>query len=244
MGLLKTLEKLLYRHIRDGVFVEKSLHQNQFAFRAGMSTDRALFQVVHRLEKSFKYKEIVLGAFLDIERAFDNTSFHAIVEDGRECGLEETCCGWVGSMLESSLVHTSLMGSSLTAKVSGECLQGGVLSSLLWNLVVDRLLIVTNDLGLSTYGYADDIVIVQGKFAHTVREIMQVALNKVDKWTVKEGLNVSPHKTAIVLFTNRRKIEGLGPLMLHGSELQMLEEVKYLVVILDTKLEPAFAENN
>jgi hypothetical protein len=50
--ILKTLEKLLNRYIRGGVLVEKSLHQNQFAYRAGMSTETALFQVVHRLEKS------------------------------------------------------------------------------------------------------------------------------------------------------------------------------------------------
>jgi hypothetical protein len=61
-------------------------------------------------------------------------------------------------MLESRLVHTSLMGSSLTAKVVGGCPQGGVLSPLLWNLVVDRLLANTNDLGCCTFGYADDIV--------------------------------------------------------------------------------------
>jgi len=63
------------------------------------------------------------------------------------------------------------MGSSLTAKVVGGCPQGGVLSPLLWNLVVDRLLIAINNLGFSTFGYADDIVIiVQGKFTHTVRD--------------------------------------------------------------------------
>jgi len=48
-------------------------------------------------------------------------------------------------MPESRLVHTSLMGSSLTAKVVGRCPQGGVLSHFLWNLVVDRLLAVRND---------------------------------------------------------------------------------------------------
>jgi hypothetical protein len=129
------------------------------------------------------------------------------------------------------------MGISLTAEVAGGCPQGGVLSPLLWSLVVDRLLTVTNDLGLSTFGYADDIVIiVQGKFAHTVKEIMQEALNVVDKWTVNEGLNIYPHKSATVLFTNRRKIEGLRPLILHGKELQMLDEIKYLGVILDSKL--------
>jgi hypothetical protein len=73
-----------------------------------------------------KHKETAFGAFLDIEGAFDNTSFHAIVEAARERGLEETWCRWIGSMLDSTLVHTSLMGSSLTAKVVGGSPQGGI----------------------------------------------------------------------------------------------------------------------
>jgi len=137
------------------------------------------------------------------------------------------------------------MGSSLTAKVVGGCLQGGVLSPLLWNLVIDRLLMITNVLGFSTFSYADKIVIiVQGKFAHTVRDITQEALNVVVKWAVKEGLNISLHKTAIVPFTNRRNTEGLGPLTLCGKELTMLDDVKYLGVTFQTQLEPASAENN
>jgi hypothetical protein len=43
----------------------------------------------------------------------------------------------------------------------------------LWDLAVERLLVETNDLGFRTSGYPDDIaVIVQGKFTHTVRELM------------------------------------------------------------------------
>ena len=111
------------------------------------------------------------------------------------------------------------------------------MSPLLWNLVVDRLLSVTNDLGFSTFDYADDIVIiVQGKFAHTVRDVTQQALNVVVKWAVKEGLNISLQKTAIVPFTKRKKMEGLGPLVLHGKKLITLDEVKCLGVILDSKL--------
>ena len=75
------------------------------------------------------------------------------------------------------------------------------------------------------YVYQNIVIIVQGKYVHTVREIMQEALNIVVKWADEEGLNISPHKTAIVPFTNRRKTEGLGPLILHGKELEMLGEV-------------------
>jgi hypothetical protein len=93
--ILKTLEKLLDRHIRDGVLVEKPLQQNQSAYRARMTTETAPFQVVHRLEKFLSHKELALGAFLIIEGASDNTSFHAITTAASQRGLEETCCRWV-----------------------------------------------------------------------------------------------------------------------------------------------------
>jgi hypothetical protein len=112
----------------------------------------------------------------------------------------------------------------------------GALFTLLWN-VVDRLFAVLNDQGFKTFGYADDIIIiVQDKFSHTVRVLMQAALNVVDKLTANEGLSFSPHKTAVVSFTNKRKLEGLGPLTLRGMQLHMLQEVKYLGVSLDSKL--------
>jgi retron-type reverse transcriptase len=162
------LEKLIDRHISGGVLVDKPLHQNQYAYRAGMSTETALFQVVQRLENCLEHKEIALGVFLDMDGAFDNTSFKTIITAARERGLEKTRCRWIKFMLEGRLVHISLMGSSITAKVTRGCPQGGVLSPLLWNLVVNRLWTVTNDLGFSTFGYADNIVIiVQGKLAQS-----------------------------------------------------------------------------
>ena len=65
--ILKILKKLIDRHIRGGVLIEKPLHQNQCAYRAGMCMETALFQVVQRLEKCLEHKENALGAFLDIE---------------------------------------------------------------------------------------------------------------------------------------------------------------------------------
>jgi hypothetical protein len=173
---------------------------------------------------------------LDIQGAFDNTSFNAMVGTSRGRGLEETSCRWIRSMLESRLVHAFLTGSSMAIRVAGGCPQGGMLSPLLWNLV-DDLLACINDKGFCAMGYADDIVIiVQGKYTHIVRELMQAALNKVVKWTTKEGLSISPHKTVVVPFTNKRNIEGLGPLTLLGRQLQLLGGVKHLGVFLDSKL--------
>jgi hypothetical protein len=57
--ILKTLEKVLNRHIRGGVLVEKPFHQNQLAHTAGMSTETALFQVIQRLEKSLNHIDCI-----------------------------------------------------------------------------------------------------------------------------------------------------------------------------------------
>ena len=43
--MLKTLEKILAGHIKDVAMVEISRHQNQFAYRACMSTETALFSL-------------------------------------------------------------------------------------------------------------------------------------------------------------------------------------------------------
>jgi hypothetical protein len=44
--LLKTMEKLLDRHIRDGALKEYPLHRNQHAYQTGKSTETALHNVV------------------------------------------------------------------------------------------------------------------------------------------------------------------------------------------------------
>jgi hypothetical protein len=106
--ILKILEKLIDRHIRGGVQVEKPLHQNQYAYRAGMSTETALFQVVKRLEKCLEHKEIALGVFLGIEGAFDNTSFRTIFTAAENVGSRRTVAGGLSSCLGAGSYTLSL----------------------------------------------------------------------------------------------------------------------------------------
>ena len=235
--LLKTLEKLLDRHIRDGALFEKPLLQDQCAYTAGKSTETALHRLVTMAEKALETKEVLLAAFLDVEGAFDNTPFESITRAAGELGIDATSCRWIDCMLRSRIVRSELLNEILEAYVTQGCPQGGVLSPILWCMVMNGLLLKLKEKSFSTLGYADDLVIlVQGKFNTTVRERMQTALDIVKNWTEREGLKISPLKSAIVPFTKRRKIEDLGPLFLHGKEIPMLGEIKYLGVILDSKL--------
>ena len=66
------------RHIRNDVLGRNPLHINQHAYQLGKSTDTALNSVVSTNEKEPQTHKIALGAFLDIEGAFDRTSIEAI----------------------------------------------------------------------------------------------------------------------------------------------------------------------
>ncbi|VEN55699.1 unnamed protein product [Callosobruchus maculatus] len=155
----------------------------------------------------------------------------------RRIGLEDAICRWIDCMLKGRLVYTTIMEETMMARVTRGFPQGGVISPLLWNLVVDELISLLDNDGHRTLGYADDLVILErGKFNSTVRDKMQRALNAVTSWTLKEGLNVSPSKTSIIAFTRRKKVEGLGPLQLLGNQIQLSGEVTYLGVVLDSKV--------
>jgi hypothetical protein len=66
--LLKTMEKLVDRHIREGVLTIHPLHRNQHAYQECKSTEAALHNVVARTEVAIQHKDIALGAYLDIKQ--------------------------------------------------------------------------------------------------------------------------------------------------------------------------------
>src|SRR5699024_8258563 len=94
-------------------------------------------------------KQSTLGTFIDIEGAFDKTTFVAIERALVQRGVSATLSGWIRHMLERRIIKTGDHSSNTgrMALVGRGCPQGGVLSPLLWNLVVDELLSLLNNSG-------------------------------------------------------------------------------------------------
>jgi hypothetical protein len=229
------MEKILDLHIRETILVRNPLHNDQFAFQDGKSTVTALHNLVYKVERSLNNKEIALGVFLDIEGAFDNTSYDSIERAATRKGVETSTTGWIRAMLESRRITAKIGVETVTATAITGCPQGGVLSPLLWSLVIDDLLTTLTLSGYEVQGYADDLVIiVRGKYESVLSGIMQTALNKVHNWCLR-GLSVNPAKTIIVPFTRRRVVH-LMPPVLNGNTISFSTEVKYLGLILDRKL--------
>jgi hypothetical protein len=70
-------------------------------------------------------------------------------------------------------IITTLLGKTSRASMARECLQGGVLSLLLWSLVVDEHLWELNDNYYYTVGYAaDTVILINRKFPQTVSAVL------------------------------------------------------------------------
>ena len=76
--LLKTIERLVDRFLRDEILALQPLHSNQHAYRAGKSVETALHQLMVWVEKALDQQEIALDVFLDTEGVFNNTSYDSM----------------------------------------------------------------------------------------------------------------------------------------------------------------------
>jgi len=140
-------------------------------------------------------------------------------------------------MLSNRHLCSSLRQAEIRKLSVRGCPQGGVLSPLLWNLVADGLLRKLNGLGFPTYGFADDyLILLAGICISTLFDLMQQALRVVEGWCDQIGLAVNPSKTSIVLFTEKRRIPAVRPLIFFDSNVSVTDQVNYLGVILDSKL--------
>jgi hypothetical protein len=115
--LLKTMERLVNQSIRMGPLKRFLLECPQHAYQRGRSSETALHNLVNRIESALGRKIFALGAFLDVEGAFDNTSFVAM---GRGCADHEVhymISRWTAAMFSNRMFRAEIKGVSSTIMV-------------------------------------------------------------------------------------------------------------------------------
>ncbi|XP_055715172.1 uncharacterized protein LOC129809388 [Phlebotomus papatasi] len=231
------LERICEFHLKEGILKTNPLCEYQHAYRSGRSIESALHNVVTKIEKSLAFCELTLGAFLDIEGAFDRVDHNIIMAALKRKGVDDVTSNWLCSLLTDREISVTIGGREIIAAVHRGCPQGGILSPLFWSLAVEELLVELNERKLYAVGYADDIaIVISGIDYSTVCNRMQQAYRIVEEWCNRSGLGVNPEKTNLVLFTNRRKVKIDRVPILYGKETIIRDRVKYLGVILDKKL--------
>ncbi len=234
--VLKGLERVVQWYILEKIIPEPLV--NQHAYTRGLSTETALSAFTSEVESMLMRGRKVLAVSLDCSGAFDTISFDAAAKAMRGRGIPECIVRWYDGILRNREVRADLQGCSKKVCPGMGSPQGGVLSPLVWNLIMDDLLRKFGKLTpVKAIGYADDVLLyVKGSDPETMRSVMQGALNLVFRWGAERGLAYNPEKTTVVMFENDRKKTHEPVLTAGGCELSYSQNMKYLGVTLNKRL--------
>jgi hypothetical protein len=121
----------------------------------------AVHQLAVRVEKALDQEEKALGAFLDIEGAFNNTYYDTMCDVLFRHGSEHTIVRWIRATLEGRVAVATLNETFIRVAISTGCPQGRVLSPLLLCLVVNDLITRLSGGDVFIQTYADDICLLK-----------------------------------------------------------------------------------
>ncbi len=234
--LLKGLERIVQWYILEHV-IKKPLFR-QHAYTKGHSCETALSTFVNDVEQTIYNKGYLLAVSLDCSGAFDCIKYSSAEESMKAKGIPGNIINWYCKLLRCRDITADVQGQTVNVIPARGSPQGGVLSPLIWNLIMDRFLSRYKKGPVKVLGYADDILLyISGRIPNTMVEILQPALEEVLKWGSQNGLTFNPTKTSVVLFTKRRTtVQIERPLMMGGTSLQFSDSLKYLGIELHRSL--------
>ena len=172
------------RRLLDPIF-RPLFHAASFGFIQGRNCHMA---IDHALQLHAQDYKVVLDA--DIKGFFDNLPHQVILDAVRE----RVADGTVLDLLERFLRCGVLVNGQLLATTKGTP-QGGVVSPLLANIVLNRLDWHLDKLGFRFVRYADDFVVLC-----TCRSQAEEARTQVELVLAQLGLSLSPQKTRITTY--------------------------------------------
>ena len=241
ISLTSCVCKTLERMINDRLvwFLENNniLTDIQCGFRKRKSTIDHLVRLETFIRDAFLNKQEVVSIFFDLEKAYDTTWKYGILKDLHEAGLRGRMPAFITKFLENRNFRVRL-GSTLSDPFEQEMgvPQGSILSVTLFSLKINSLAkVLSKDVEGSLY--VDDFLMsYRAKTTKTCERQLQGCLHKIEKWCTENGFKFSQAKTVCVHFHNKRGILYEPNLTLHGKNIKVVRETRFLGVIFDQKL--------
>ena len=245
--LLDTFGKMLESAIQNRLTTvtegANGLSEDQFGFRKERSTLDAIKKVAGMAKEAIcgkrwkggtmKYCAIIT---LDIKNAFNSANWGHIMNALQEMEVPWYLLRIIGSYFKDRVLLYDTEDGTKEYKVTGGVPQGSVLGPILWNIMYDRVLRLNLPDETKIVGFADDIVIVvTAKYLDEVELIANESIATVKNWIESVGLALAEHKTEALLVSGR-KIKEKITIKVGTHNIESKDEIRYLGVILDSKL--------
>lgn len=242
----KAIEVIVTNRLQYEMDTRKLIPERHFGCRKGTGTDDALLYVTEFIRDSWHRKEVVAALALDAQGAFNNVVHEILLDDCRRAQIPEYLVRWIGSFLRDRKVSFKFSNfSSQTFRLTQGSPQGSPISGplyLIYNTALLRRWDTGNTLAsqLAKVGYADDVIwLAAAKSADRARSALERELPGANEWSSTHRTPLDLAKTQYILFAPRSKpnrdVE--TPLQWDGRNINSAKVIKYLGVMLDSKLD-------
>lgn len=242
ISLATTTAKILDRMLDNILEQHVKIHDAQFGFRAGLSTDSAILCLKHTVRYFTDRKTPVYACFLDLSKAFDRVDYPLLWQKLSKTGIPGEYVAlfrhWYNNQLNQ--VRWSNMMSS-EYKLECGVRQGGITSPKLFNLYINELIVGLSGMHAGCYvgstcinnlSYADDMVLLAPSIS-----ALEILLRGCENYALDHGLEYNPNKSEVMVFkAGKIKPYYVPPIVLRNTPLRVVDRVKYLGHILTSDL--------
>ena len=215
------------------------LYNLQFGFREKHSTSHTVMNMIQRIQEVIKAKNIAIGIFIDLQKAFDTVNHNILLNKLDSYGVRGMAKNWIKSYLTNRQQFVSIDGFESDMEfISHGVPQGSVLGPLLFTIYInDMHNCIKNS---HAFHFADDtnlLHIPQAKVRNrNIVRKLTVDLKAVENWLKSNKISLNSTKTELVIFRKKNTPMPSLKIKLNGVRLLPTPYVKYLGIYLDEHL--------
>lgn len=238
-NLCKTMERMVLARITWLLEINSQAYcARQTGFRPGLSTQDSLAMIhkeamIHTSKRPCYNPRLIVA--IDIKKAFDSVPHDAVLRGAVKRGIKGKTLKFIRSFLDERKFETAI-GQSRGPRTENKIgvPQGAVISPTLFNMVMADLALSLElfpDLGYTIY--ADDITIwMKGDSVSKQSVTLQKALDAIQDFSERTGLQLSPEKTNYIAISDQRgRKENVGSkikLFVNGTQIRQQPTIKIL----------------
>uniref|UniRef100_A0A8K9X9K5 Reverse transcriptase domain-containing protein n=1 Tax=Oncorhynchus mykiss TaxID=8022 RepID=A0A8K9X9K5_ONCMY len=236
--LSKVFESQVNKQITDHFESHHTFSAMQSGFRAGHGCTSATLKVLNDILTAIDKKHYCAAVFIDLAKAFDSVNHHILIGRLNSLGFSNDCLAWFTNYFSDRVQCVKSEGLlSGPLAVSMGVPQGSILGPTLFSVYINEVALAAGESLIHLYA-GDTILYTSGPSLDTVLTTLQASFNAIQLSFRGLQLLLNTSKTKCMLFNRSlpapTRLSNITTL--DGSDLEYVDNYKYLGVWLDCKL--------